>query len=180
MKLAIDAGHGMGNRTDSYDPGAVYKGHEEASVALQYALAIKYIFNQAGIEVFLTRDDASDFTPVGKRDDKAKAAGCTHFISLHLNAGGGTGTETFYRDSQDKIFASKVQSVALQSFGLKNRGLKSESQSQHKRLAVLDFNGPACLVDLGFIDSDMEVLGTREARIAFASGLLELWKSLLK
>lgn len=181
MKLCVDAGHGLGNRNPGkYDPGACANGHEEASVALQYALAIKYVFGKAGIEVFLTRDDPTDSDPVGQRDNKATAAGCTHFLSLHLNAGGGTGTETFYRGADEKSWADKIQKLALQSFGLKDRGLKTENQSQHSRLAVLDFFGPACLLELGFIDSikDMSVIGLRESRVKFAEGLLAIWKSI--
>lgn len=180
-KLCIDPGHGMGNRTPSkYDPGACANGHEEANVALQYALAIKYVFAREGIGVFLTRDDANDYDPVGTRDNRAKAEGCTHFLSLHLNAGGGTGTETFYRGDEDHGWAEKVQKLALEVFGLKDRGLKTEDESQHTRLAVLDFDGPGCLLELGFIDSarDMSVIGQRDARLRFAEGLLRIWREI--
>lgn len=153
----------------------------EADVALAFALTIKHVFKQAGIDVYLTRDDSSDVTPVGQRDNEANAAGCTHFLSLHCNAGGmgATGTETFYRD--DSQWARRVQSAALRAFGLRDRGIKTEGASQHKRLAVMDFKGQACLLELGFISNptDRRILGSRDARVALATQLLQVWRSVL-
>lgn len=170
IKLCIDPGHGNGNRSlGKYDPGAVAAGLTEADIVLQWALTGKWMCQQAGIDVFLTRDDDKDLTPVGVRDDKAEIVGCTHFLSLHCNAGGGTGVETFYRDQADRAWAEKVQSCILQASGGKNRGIKHESQTQHNRLAVMDFDGPCALVELGFIDSanDRKWLTDRESRIKF-------------
>lgn len=181
FRLAIDPGHGLGNRKPGvYDGGAESHGVHEADVVLAFALTIKFIFKAAGFDVFLTRDEASDVTPVSKRDDMAKAAGCTHFISLHLNEGGGTGTETFYRGNEDHAWAELVNGAALRAFGLWNRGLKAEHQSQHSSLAVLDFKGPGCLCELGFVDANKDrfILTDREYRIKFANELLRLWQSI--
>jgi N-acetylmuramoyl-L-alanine amidase len=178
MKLCIDPGHGFGNIGNRYDPGAVAAGVTEADIVLAWALTIKHVFRQAGVEVFLTRDDASDVTPVGSRDDKANAAGCTHFLSLHCNAGPilATGTETLYRDDTD--WALKVQTVALETLKLRNRGIKHESVTRHGRLSVMSFRGKACLLELGFISNpgDRKKLGDRNMRIAFAQELLKTWK----
>lgn len=180
MKLCVDAGHGFQNVGKGYDPGAQALGYSEAATVLAYAQSIQFIFKQAGIEVFLTRDEVDDPCPVGTRAKKAKAAGCSHFISLHLNTANGkaSGTETYYRSSSG--WAGQVQGVALKAFGLKNRGLKTEAESQHSKLAVLDFKGQACLLELGFIDSakDMKVIAARGARVALAQGLLSLWKQI--
>ncbi len=150
-------------------------------MTLAYALAIKFVFKQAGFDVFLTRDEASDVTPVGRRNEQAQEAHCTHFIAIHMNDGGGTGTECYYRGSNGHVareWANTVQNCALHAFGLKDRGLKDEGASQHTSLAVLDFNGgPACLVELGFIDSDHDrpLLLKRDSRVAFAKELLKVW-----
>jgi N-acetylmuramoyl-L-alanine amidase len=165
----------MSNRTPGkYDPGAVGGGLQEADIALQWALTGKWMCQQAGIPVYLTRDDDSDHNPVGVRDEKAEINYCTHFISLHCNAGGGTGIETFYRDAEDKAFASEIQSAVLRATGGTNRGIKHESQTQHDRLAVMDFNGPCALLELGFIDNetDRRWLTRRESRIQFWSLLI--------
>lgn len=177
IKLCIDPGHGYSNRVPGrYDPGAVSAGLSEADIVLQWALTLKWVCASRGVEVFLTRDDDRDVTPVATRDDKAEAAGCTHFISLHCNSGGGTGVEAFYRDAKDKGIARIALDAALWASATgKDRGLKSEGASQHSRLAVFDFDGPCTLVELGFIDSekDRRWLLNRDCRIAFAEKLLD-------
>lgn len=176
IKLWLDAGHGQENRRAGvFDPGAVHGKLNEAEQAYKLVeaglwVAANHFANL--IDVGLTRDSRTEPAPVAGRDDEAKREGATHLISVHLNAGGGHGVETFYRDAQDKKLASIVQSAAVSAFGLRDRGLKLESESQHSRLAVLDFAPPACLWEAGFIDhpSDMEKLfgeGSRTRRIEF-------------
>jgi N-acetylmuramoyl-L-alanine amidase len=176
MKLAIDPGHGMSNkRDDVFDSGAVAAGVRECDIALEWALTGKYILPQYGINHFLTRDDNLDEVPVGRRDDMAAAAHCTHFLSIHCNAADGkaTGVEVYYRDSSDRAFAQLVLDSLVEATGLKSRGLKRESESQHSRLAVLDFNPPACLAEIGFLDNphDRSVIRDREVRLKFWAGL---------
>jgi N-acetylmuramoyl-L-alanine amidase len=176
MKLAIDPGHGMSNkRDDVFDPGAVAAGVRECDIALEWALTGKYILPQYGINHFLTRDDNLDEVPVGRRDDMAAAAHCTHFLSIHCNAADGkaTGVEVYYRDISDRAFAQLVLDSLVEATGLKSRGLKRESESQHSRLAVLDFGPPACLAEIGFLDNphDRSVIRDRNVRLKFWAGL---------
>jgi N-acetylmuramoyl-L-alanine amidase len=170
MRVWIDAGHGMGNRKPGlYDPGAVSGELTEAQIALQVALIGRTVLIGLGHEVGLTRDDNRDPSPVGTRDDRAEAWEADVFISLHLNAAGNTaanGTETFYRDNADKELAERVQQAALAAFGLRNRGLKSEGASQHGRLAVFDFSGPACLAELGFVSNKADVAAIMQPQAA--------------
>jgi N-acetylmuramoyl-L-alanine amidase len=181
MKICLDAGHGMGNRKPGvYDPGATAAVIAEASVALDWALAGKFVLPQSGIETFLTRDDASDSTPVGRRDDMAKANNCTHLLSIHCNAfnSSASGVEVFYRDGTDLVFATKVLDALVLATGLPNRGLRKESDSQHARLAVLEFVPPACLMEIGFLDNptDRAVITSRGTRIKFWTELAKRLK----
>jgi N-acetylmuramoyl-L-alanine amidase len=175
LKLCINAGHGNGNiRPGMYDPGAVANGITEADVALMMAKSGQWVLGRMGIDVFLTRDDDSDATRVDLLNELAEREGCTHFLSLHMNAGGwlATGTETFFRPAGalNRDFARAVQGSALEAFELRNRGLKTEGQSQHPRLAVLDFKtGPAALLEMGFITNrgDLNRVLDRNRRIEF-------------
>lgn len=173
MRLAIDPGHGLSNRRDGkYDPGFVAAGVQEADVALAWALTLNWVLRNAGVDTYLTRSDDRTHAPVGKRDDMAELAKCTHFLSLHCNAGPptATGTETFFRDNADAAFASKVQSAALVALGLRNRGIRSERESQHQRLAIFDFDGPCALLEIGFLShpNDRKKMLDRNVRLAFA------------
>jgi N-acetylmuramoyl-L-alanine amidase len=177
MKVALDAGHGMGNRRrGQYDPGAVSGGYAEADIVMAWVETAKFYLLKNGIEVFLVRGGRSDENPVGGRDEQAEAANADLFLSFHCNAAasaGASGTETFYRDSRDRVLAALVQNCAVDTLGTRDRGLKFERSSQHNTLAVFDFDGPACLLEIGFITnpSDRARMLDRDYRIAFADCL---------
>lgn len=174
IKIAIDPGHGMSSRTAGVlDPGAIgLQGLREADIVLQWALTGKFVLEQQfGFEVHLTRLSNSDPAPLGTRDDIANKNGCVAFISLHCNASAApqaNGAETFYRDAKDQDLAKAAQNILVR-MGMRNRGVKSETQSQHKSLAVFNFKGPATLIELGFITNqkDVKFMTDRETRIKF-------------
>lgn len=178
LMLANDAGHGGSNSLPGkYDPGAVAGGLTEADIALQWALTGKYMLPKAGIGVWLSRDDDQDAAPLAQRDERARAAGCSHYLSIHCNAGGwgATGTETFYRDAVDRAWAEVVQRAALKALGLRDRGVKHESLSPRHSLSVMDFPGPTALLELGFITNsrDRRRMVDRNVRVAFWSELIK-------
>lgn len=157
MKVAIDPGHGMSNRqTNVFDPGATHvengTRHEEASITLKYGLTLKDSFRARQQDVFMTRDDNQDHAPVGQRAGNAKAAGAKTFISLHLNDSdndSANGLEVLFRGNDDKPLAQKLQKALVQVTGFSDRGIK-----QRNDVAVLNFQGVAVLIELGFIAND--------------------------
>lgn len=181
-KLAIDPGHGNKNSGPGYDTGARAGGLSEADVVLAWGLTLQWVLRQAGIPVWMTRDDDSDAAPVATRDNRATAAGCSHFLSLHTNAPRGSGIETFYKDDADRGFANVVHAAALEALGLPDRGIRHESQTHVGRLAIMAFPGPCALLELGYITSprDRKVLASRDHRLAFAralAGRLAHWRA---
>ena len=159
MKICIDPGHGMANRTPGvYDPGATHVENgvrfEEADIALHYALALKDVLRARGIEVFMTRDDRTDMAPLRQRAAEAERAGCDLFLSLHLNdfeSDQANGTETLFRGDRSRDLATRMQQALVSALGLRDRGIKERPD-----LAVLRFNGPAALLELGFIANDRD------------------------
>lgn len=186
--LCIDPGHGMGNaESGAYDPGAVGGGVAEADIALQWALTLKHVATQNGIDVVMTRDDASDVVPVWQRDDLARMRNADWFISLHCNAIGGPrallarGTETIIADDagvDSSRWAQQVQRACLLAMGGPDRGVKFERQTPHKKLAVLrsSHRFPSCLLEIGFISnkSDRDKMLRRDVRLAFANNLIAM------
>jgi len=156
MMVAIDPGHGMANsKTGVYDPGAVGTldgtTYQEATVALRYGLRLRDILASQQVDVFMTRVDATTPTPVGKRASRAEQAGCTLFVSLHLNAADSTqanGLEVLYRRDADRKLAETMRDALAKAGGLRARDVV-----QRDNLAVLKFNGPAILIELGFISN---------------------------
>ena len=176
-RVCLDPGHGMGNRTKGvHDSGAVAFGQKESQIALAWGLTVKAEFVADGIKVWMTRDDETDYTPVGTRDDRAEAARCDLFISLHCNSASSekaTGVEAFYRDEADKKLAQIVLDACLAATGLPSRGLKKEGGSQHPTLAVFSFDGPCTLLEIAFMSNpgDLAKILSRDVRIAFADHL---------
>jgi N-acetylmuramoyl-L-alanine amidase len=163
MKVAIDPGHGMGNRKAGvYDPGKPHTvgtaTYQEADIVLGYANDLCTLLGNAGIDVFMTRTSNTDSAPLLQRADSAAAANCTHYLSLHLNspskAGDTTtnGVETYYCDSvKDLPFARKLHQAVAEATCFTDRGVKERD------LAVLHFApGPVTLIELGFITNDAD------------------------
>lgn len=154
LKVAVDAGHGQDNRNVGvYDPGCVHWSLKEADVAMIWAKSLVQAFLTLGISNFETRPTRETSRPVRERATVAKAAGCTHFISLHVNDAdnpAANGTETLYRD--DTAFAQNIHSAVMTGLQLTDRGIK-----QRMDLAVLNFSGPSCLIELGFIKNAKDV-----------------------
>jgi N-acetylmuramoyl-L-alanine amidase len=176
--LCLDAGHGNRNTGNGFDSGIVAGGMRECDIALDWVLTVKQYCVQAGIPVFLTRGNNTDADPVGTRAARAAEAGCTHFLSIHTNGATGkaSGVEAYYRDENDKQWAQIVLNCGVSATGLKSRGLKTEQDSQHSRLAVL--GGPkamaACLLETGFLDNvtDRSIISVKATRIKFAERLV--------
>ncbi len=153
--IIIDPGHGMSNRKSGvYDPGACAAHHSEAAIVMEWANALRGILQARGIKVVRTRVDEKDPCPVSRRDDIARAYGGDMMISLHCNAATGTasGVETFYRGSDDRAMASALTAAVANVLKTPNRGPKTEHESQHASLAVMEFD-KCWLIELGFIDN---------------------------
>jgi N-acetylmuramoyl-L-alanine amidase len=136
-----------------FDPGAVSGGTRESDIALTWASELRAILLAAGHKVIRTRVSNTDPAPVGKRAAIAAQYDGDIMLSIHCNAANGkaNGTETFYRGEANREQAERINDALVASMGTRDRGVKTESSSQHARLAVMSFQ-PCFLIELGFID----------------------------
>ena len=176
--VCLDPGHGMSNRrAGAYDPGACAFGKKEAEIAMDWVNELRVILQARGHKVVRTRINGSDPAPVGERAGIAEEYGCDIMLSIHCNAANGSanGTETFYRGEFNKELASKINAALCAALGTKSRGVKTESASQHSRLAVMAFQ-PCFLIELGFIDNggDLEKMIDPVRRLAACEAIAEL------
>ena len=179
-KIFIDPGHG------GTDPGAVANGLRESEIALDVSLMLEPLLRSAGLDVRLSRrtDTAVD---IGERWQGANAWGADLFLSIHANAGGGTGIETLVptaspnnpaRDlAANRRLAETVSASLANRFDMRLRranGVMLESETRHGSVAVLRNTAmTAVLVECGFVDApagspDLDVLGNRRQEIAQA------------
>lgn len=163
MRICIDPGHGQSNATPGqFDPGAVYGGSREADITLEYGLALRDAILDRRWTPVMTRSSNLANCPLAGRVLRATNASCDVLISLHCNAADSetaNGTETLFNTSQ--AFATRMQAAVVGALGLRDRGVK-----QRPGLAVLKFNGPCALIELGFLSNpfDRSVLLAAGAR----------------
>lgn len=159
MKIAIDPGHGMGNRRAGvFDPGCTHSengvSYTESDIVKRWAFTLDEELRKRGVDTFVTRKDDQTALPVGLRAQRAKAKECTHLLSIHVNDADSDqahGTETLWRHDNQKPFAAIVHAALMAGLNLRDRGLKERDD-----LAVLSFDGPACLIEVGFIANDRD------------------------
>lgn len=145
------------------DPGAVNskEGLREKDIVLKIVkYAMSYLSNNyTGFEQRSTRLDDT-FTELSKLDDAADAWGADIYISVHVNAGGGNGYESYIPKKPGNPSASiALQNVfnseiltAMKKFGdIKAHG---NDASREANFAVLvNTNMPALLTENLYIDS---------------------------
>lgn len=171
--IVIDAGHG-GN-----DTGAVGNGLREKDITLDIALRVKQLLEEKGFAVIMTRD--SDVYPsLKERTDLANNANADIFVSIHVNAGGGTGIETWWHDKapepqKRQLLATYIQNELIAATGAKNRGVKSPTGKIGNFHVTRETKMPSVLVEVGFIDnaSDAAKLAQSSYRQQIAKGIVE-------
>lgn len=174
MKAALDAGHGSGT-------GARANGLIEDSVALDMVSRIGHHLRAMGCETVLTRRDGK-LIGITERARVARYASADVFLSIHCNASksAACGVEAFVAsgDERSRKLAGKLVDVVTKQ-GMRNRGVKWDSQSQHFRLGVLRGTYrqmPAVLLELGFLTSpyDAKLLKDRHFRDAVARAIADV------
>lgn len=152
-KIFIDPGHG------GSDPGAVANGLQEKALALDIALRMRnMLLNEyEGVQVRMSRDK-DVFVSLEERARMANSWGADYFVSVHVNAGGGTGFESFVHTSQASRTVSLrnvVHDEIIKQIKVRDRGKKAAN------FAVLrETRMPAVLTENLFIDnaSDAKLL----------------------
>ncbi len=172
MKFAVYAGHG------GSDPGAVYGRRKEKDYTLSLMKAVTECLKAAGQTVMNNRSgDVDSF--IKDKTAQANAANVDAVIELHLNAGGGTGSEVYY----DKVGKSKNLAQAildpLIAFGYKSRGIKTRlNDTGNDYFAIIrDSKAPCVLVESCFLDHDGDMIKFNADTVgqAIAKGIMQAY-----
>lgn len=149
MKIAVSIGHTLSGA----DSGAA-KYLNESKCTREIGSLVDSKLRAQGHNVVLCRIDSA--SSVGEslayRVNKANAANVDLFVEIHLNAGGGTGSETWIAGSgsTSEGYARKIVN-ALCELGFANRGVKVGN------FYVLNkTKAPAVLVECCFVDSQAD------------------------
>lgn len=155
-KIYIDAGHG------GSDPGATANGLKEKDLALTIAKHIRDYLKGYNCKIKMSRTGDKTLS-LAQRTNDANRWGADYFLSVHINAGGGTGYEDFiYVKLSDSSTASKIRNTihgeidkVLKQYKVTNRGKKKANFH-----VVRESRMPAMLSETLFIDTkkDAELL----------------------
>lgn len=146
MKICLDYGHG------GSDSGAVFGSRLEKNDVLVAGRALRDRLRQHNFVVVETRSGDA-YVGLSERAAIANAHHADYFISVHRNAGGGTGIESYLftqTDSKTDEFGTVVHS-AITGKGFADRGLKRANFAVLRETAM-----SAILVELGFIDNERD------------------------
>lgn len=170
-KIVLDAGHG------GEDPGAVYQGRQEKDDNLNLVMGVGDILKENGIDVIYTRTTDIYQTPFEKAQI-ANNADANFFVSIHRNSSPQPnqydGVETLvYNKSGIKLEMAENINKQLEKVGFRNLGVKARPGLVVLRRTKM----PALLVEVGFINSDVDnqLLDEKfkETAQAIANGILE-------
>lgn len=161
--IVIDPGHG------GKDPGAVAHGLAEKDVVLKLAHLVRAELANYEVNVRMTRED-DRFIELSDRAAFANRLGAAFFISLHCNAGGGQGFESYVYErpstasvSYQNVIHAEVM-VYLNKYGIRDRGKKRANFAVCRETRM-----PALLLENLFIDNQRENALLRDA--VFLKGL---------
>lgn len=165
--LVLDPGHG------GKDPGASGNSLLEKNLALDIAKRVQAVLGSYQVDVKLTRESDVDVSLAG-RVALANNLKADYFLSIHVNAGGGTGFESYAWTGASKQSEALRRAVHAQvsafyrSVGFPDRGEKNANFYVLKNTKM-----PAALLENLFVDNKVDA-----ARLADASFREEIAKAI--
>ncbi|KAK2944960.1 putative N-acetylmuramoyl-L-alanine amidase CwlM [Blattamonas nauphoetae] len=122
VKIFIDPGHG------GSDPGACANGMREADLVLTISKKIRTMLNEyQNVEIKFSREGDTS-VGLSQRAQMANAWGANCFCSVHINAGGGTGFESYIytaRYAGDVTYQNNMHPAIMAAIGGPDRGRKA-------------------------------------------------------
>lgn len=157
--IFISAGHNSKSKTIKVDPGAINKfGVKEGDLTIEFVdlvcnhldfFGIKYIRDKTeeNLQQYVNRINTGDGSVV---------------CEYHFDAGPetATGTTTLIEidgDRLDLAMAKELSAVTASILGIKNRGVLTEAQTRHKRLALMSEQGIVALHELCFLTNEKDM-----------------------
>lgn len=151
MRIFIDAGHGGG------DPGAVSNLVKEKDLTLAISNRIASMcMGNPNLIVFRSRA-VDQSVSLSERVQKAERFKAELLLSIHINAGGGSGFESYILN---KMFKNKQHTAAMQTrlhrTIIDNIDFKDRGQKQANFYMLRQSSMPAILTETGFIDHEQD------------------------
>ncbi|PCK21410.1 N-acetylmuramoyl-L-alanine amidase [Bacillus pumilus] len=156
VKIFIDPGHG------GTDSGAAANGLLEKNITLQIALYLRdmLISEYDGVSVRISRSIDQSVT-LSQRTNAANSWGADYFVSIHINAGGGTGFESYVYpgvSAPTTTYRNALHDEIVRSVDFADRGKKTANFHVLRETSM-----SAILTENGFIDTATDANKLRNA-----------------
>lgn len=193
MTVILDNGHGgvingvyqtKGKRSPDWDKGVLYEGEFNRAIVnrviniLSASSAIGFKVPYYNVSPELT--DVSLSTRVNRANKIHSENPDTYFLSVHANAGGGTGGEIFVHDNASQASKNLATQIAQGVKGVGGLKWRPASPTQIYKTAnykvLRDTNCPAVLLEVAFMDTkaDYDLLWDEQFRDDYAMALAKV------
>lgn len=180
--IFISAGHNpKGIKTD---PGAIGNGFHEADLAVEFRNLVAALLHGKKIPFITDKDDER----LGSYLERIKTGNGSVVLEFHFDAAASStasGTTVLIgndADRLDKAFAKEIVEATALTFGIKNRGVKTEADSHRGSLGLMRESGTVALLELCFISNpdDLEKYSKNKMSLALKiAEILERYEKLI-
>ena len=170
-KVYVGIGHG------GSDPGAVANGFKEKDLTLSIGKYCNERLKQYGIETKISRTTDCD-SSINSKVTASNAFKADVCMDIHINAGGGDGSEVYYShvSAPGKKLAQSIVDATL-AIRQNTRGIKTrvddDGTDYFGMIRMTD--APAVLVECAFIDNatDIQIINTEAKRKVFGYAIAD-------
>jgi len=175
MAVFLSAGHTLSG--PNHDPGAVRGDYIEANLTAELRDLIAEHLTEKGVRVITDRDAETLAQYIARIKPGSGSVVC----DLHFNAvtdPQANGTECFVPDRSTgaEREAAAELCAAGQVISLRNRGVKTPSQSRRGRLAILDEQGLNLLLEVAFLSNADDMKKYQEGKECYAKMVAAILK----
>lgn len=147
VKLYLDVGHG------GSDPGAIGNGLKEKDLTLKISKKINDLLKDyEGITVKMSRSTDKTLS-LKQRTDEANKWGADLLLSIHINAGGGTGFESFIYNGSVSSNTVKYRDTIHNEIMKQLKGIRDRGKKRANFHMLRESKMPAILTENMFIDT---------------------------
>ncbi|WP_257349280.1 N-acetylmuramoyl-L-alanine amidase [Pseudalkalibacillus decolorationis] len=151
--IVLDPGHG------GQDTGATYRQYREKDFNLEVALLVRnYLLESYSANVLMTRTTDKTLT-LAERTEIANDKNANFFCSIHHNAAGGRGFESYIYSGSVPDSTKRIQDIvhqevyyAIDQYGVVNRG-----QKRANFFVLRNTEMDALLLEILFIDNEQDL-----------------------
>lgn len=159
VKIYLDPGHG------GTDPGATANGLKEKDLTLKIAKKVRdYLkeYKDVSVKMSRTTDTTIELT---KRTIDANNWGADYFVSIHINAGGGTGYEDFIYNGNVSSATISYQNVMHEEIRKTTSYFTNRGKKRANFHVLRESKMPGFLSESGFIDNKADANRLKQSSV---------------